>query len=151
MPRGIFCNRGVYLEGVRFFRHQGTLLGTKGCSCSTEGCFSDPKSVFRQLGVGSLPAGALDDSEGVHMRILQTIYQQLTCSRLGCPRYGAHWEELGFQGRRGHSPLSGEIPRPIPKIHADLPWSSSVLSQLPEPLPVLQTSSTGLPWTCSST
>ncbi|RMB91512.1 hypothetical protein DUI87_32091 [Hirundo rustica rustica] len=41
---------------------------------------------------------ALDDSEWVHMRILQTIYQQLTRSRLGCPRYGAHWEELGFQG-----------------------------------------------------
>ncbi|KAI1230159.1 ELMO domain-containing protein 3, partial [Lamprotornis superbus] len=41
---------------------------------------------------------ALDDSEWVHMRILQTIYQQLTRSKLGCPRYGAHWEELGFQG-----------------------------------------------------
>jgi len=33
------------------------------------------------------------------MRILQTIYKQLTRSRLGCPRYGVHWEELGFQGR----------------------------------------------------
>lgn len=45
----------------------------------------------------SLPGG-LDDGEAVHMRILQTIYKKLTCSRLGCPRYGAHWEELGFQG-----------------------------------------------------
>ncbi|XP_017692788.1 PREDICTED: ELMO domain-containing protein 3 isoform X1 [Lepidothrix coronata] len=42
--------------------------------------------------------GALDDSEWVHMRILQTIYRQLTRSHRGCPRYGAHWEELGFQG-----------------------------------------------------
>ncbi|XP_064493840.1 ELMO domain-containing protein 3-like isoform X5 [Pseudopipra pipra] len=42
--------------------------------------------------------GALDDSEWVHMRILQTIYRQLTHSRGGCPRYGTHWEELGFQG-----------------------------------------------------
>ncbi|XP_027560078.1 LOW QUALITY PROTEIN: ELMO domain-containing protein 3 [Neopelma chrysocephalum] len=41
---------------------------------------------------------ALDDSERVHMRILQTIYRQLTRSRRGCPRYGTHWEELGFQG-----------------------------------------------------
>ncbi|NXQ92038.1 ELMD3 protein, partial [Nyctibius grandis] len=41
---------------------------------------------------------ALDDTESVHMRILQTIYKQLTRSSLGCPRYGAHWEELGFQG-----------------------------------------------------
>ncbi|OWK51331.1 ELMO domain-containing protein 3 [Lonchura striata] len=69
------------------------------------------------------------------MRILQTIYRQLTCSRLGCPRYGAHWEELGFQGRTGSSPLPGEIP----KIHPNLPWNLPVLSQLPQPLPVLQT------------
>ncbi|CAM9758051.1 unnamed protein product [Bubo scandiacus] len=41
---------------------------------------------------------ALDDNERVHMRILQTIYKKLTRSRLGCPRYGVHWEELGFQG-----------------------------------------------------
>ncbi|NWH70585.1 ELMD3 protein, partial [Piaya cayana] len=41
---------------------------------------------------------ALDDNEQVHMRILQTIYRKLTRTRLGCPRYGAHWEELGFQG-----------------------------------------------------
>ncbi|NXP74170.1 ELMD3 protein, partial [Ramphastos sulfuratus] len=41
---------------------------------------------------------ALDDNQKVHMRILQTVYKRLTSSRLGCPRYGAHWEELGFQG-----------------------------------------------------
>ncbi|NWT80313.1 ELMD3 protein, partial [Lanius ludovicianus] len=80
---------------------------------------------------------ALDDSERVHMRILQTIYRQLTCSRLGCPRYGAHWEQLGFQGRRGSTPLPREIP--IPKIQLNLPWSNSVLSQFPQPLPELQT------------
>ncbi|NWS27195.1 ELMD3 protein, partial [Polioptila caerulea] len=76
---------------------------------------------------------ALDDSERVHMRILQTIYRQLTRSRLGCPRYGAHWEELGFQGRTGSSPLPGDIPR----IHSNLPWSGSFPAQLPQPLPVL--------------
>ncbi|NXF27527.1 ELMD3 protein, partial [Rhodinocichla rosea] len=88
---------------------------------------------------------ALDDSERVHMRILQTIYRQLTRSRLGCPRYGAHWEELGFQGRTGSSPLPGDIP----KIHPDLPWNLPVPSQLPQALPVLQ--SQLLPWACSST
>ncbi|NXD58594.1 ELMD3 protein, partial [Corvus moneduloides] len=80
---------------------------------------------------------ALDDSERVHMRILQTIYRQLMRSRLGCPRYGAHWEQLGFQGRRGSTPLPREIP--IPKIQLNLPWSNSVLSRLPQPLPMLQT------------
>ncbi|NXC02339.1 ELMD3 protein, partial [Orthonyx spaldingii] len=74
---------------------------------------------------------ALDDSERVHMRILQTIYRQLTRSRLGCPRYGAHWEELGFQGRTGSSPLPGETP----KIQLNPLWSNSVLSQLPPATP----------------
>ncbi|XP_066062231.1 ELMO domain-containing protein 3 isoform X2 [Chamaea fasciata] len=50
---------------------------------------------------------ALDDSEWVHMRILQTIYRQLTRSRLGCPRYGAHWEDLGFQGADPGTDLRG--------------------------------------------
>lgn len=54
------------------------------------------------------------------MRILQTIYKKLTCSRLGCPRYGAHWEELGFQGtaRGGTTPganLSEEGSRRSPR------------------------------------
>ncbi|XP_025932177.1 ELMO domain-containing protein 3 isoform X5 [Apteryx rowi] len=39
----------------------------------------------------------LDNNETVHMRILQTVYKKLTRSTLSCPRYGAHWEELGFQ------------------------------------------------------
>ncbi|XP_077775424.1 ELMO domain-containing protein 3 isoform X5 [Podarcis muralis] len=39
----------------------------------------------------------LDNNEKVHMRILQTIYKKLTGSRFDCARYGAHWEDLGFQ------------------------------------------------------
>ncbi|NXH20622.1 ELMD3 protein, partial [Bucco capensis] len=49
----------------------------------------------------------LDDNERVHMRILQTIYKKLTCSMLSCPRYGAHWEELGFQGMDPGTDLRG--------------------------------------------
>ncbi|NWR81716.1 ELMD3 protein, partial [Centropus unirufus] len=52
----------------------------------------------RELALAMAHCG-LDDTERVHMRILQTIYRKLTRSHLGCPRYGAHWEELGFQGR----------------------------------------------------
>ncbi|NXN26295.1 ELMD3 protein, partial [Nycticryphes semicollaris] len=51
----------------------------------------------RELALAMAQCG-LDDNERVHMRILQTIYKKLTRSSLGCPRYGAHWEELGFQG-----------------------------------------------------
>ncbi|XP_069475050.1 ELMO domain-containing protein 3 isoform X2 [Ambystoma mexicanum] len=41
---------------------------------------------------------SLDTSEKVHMRVLQTVYKKLTGSRFDCPRFGTHWEHLGFQG-----------------------------------------------------
>ncbi|NWW31968.1 ELMD3 protein, partial [Panurus biarmicus] len=114
--------------------------GRQGILAALLRCLHRPPRLRPQLQgeqelVLAMAQCALDDSEWVHMRILQTIYQQLTRSRLGCPRYGAHWEELGFQGRTGSNPLPGEICRPIPKIHLNLCWSSSVLSQLPQPLP----------------
>ncbi|TWW61306.1 RNA-binding motif and ELMO domain-containing protein 1 [Takifugu flavidus] len=42
----------------------------------------------------------MDNSQTVHMRVLQTIYKRLLGSRLDCPRYGSHWENIGFQGTR---------------------------------------------------
>ncbi|NWI34997.1 ELMD3 protein, partial [Sula dactylatra] len=60
----------------------------------------------RELALAMAQCG-LDDNESVHMRILQTIYKKLTRSRLGCPRYGAHWEELGFQGADPRTDLRG--------------------------------------------
>ncbi|NXT92412.1 ELMD3 protein, partial [Anhinga rufa] len=60
----------------------------------------------RELALAMAQCG-LDDNESVHMRILQTIYKKLTRSRLGCPRYGAHWEELGFQGADPGTDLRG--------------------------------------------
>ncbi|KAM6331268.1 ELMO domain-containing protein 3 isoform 2-T2 [Alca torda] len=60
----------------------------------------------RELALAMAQCG-LDDNERVHMRILQTIYKKLTHSRLGCPRYGAHWEELGFQGEDPGTDLRG--------------------------------------------
>ncbi|NXS61169.1 ELMD3 protein, partial [Brachypteracias leptosomus] len=78
---------------------------------------------------------ALDDNEGVHMRILQTIYKQLTRSRLGCPRYGEHWEELGFQGRAEERP-GGETsaqghPHPCPEAAQGLHHEPLLLQHFP--------------------
>ncbi|GIY57895.1 ELMO domain-containing protein 3 [Caerostris extrusa] len=39
-----------------------------------------------------------DTSDEVHIRVLQTLYKTLTDIDKDCPRYGKHWEELGFQG-----------------------------------------------------
>ncbi|XP_010875003.1 ELMO domain-containing protein 3 [Esox lucius] len=49
----------------------------------------------------------LDNSQTVHMRVLQTIYKKLTGSRLDCPRLGSHWESVGFQGTDPATDLRG--------------------------------------------
>lgn len=49
----------------------------------------------------------VDNSQTVHMRVLQTIYKRLIGSRVDCPRYGAHWENIGFQGTDPATDLRG--------------------------------------------
>uniref|UniRef100_A0A3P8SUX8 ELMO domain containing 3 n=1 Tax=Amphiprion percula TaxID=161767 RepID=A0A3P8SUX8_AMPPE len=49
----------------------------------------------------------VDNSQTVHMRVLQTIYKRLIGSRLDCPRFGAHWENIGFQGTDPATDLRG--------------------------------------------
>lgn len=53
-----------------------------------------------------LSVGQMDNSQMVHMRVLQTIYKRLLGSRLDCPRYGSHWENIGFQGTDKNRSLS---------------------------------------------
>ncbi|XP_026887667.2 ELMO domain-containing protein 3 isoform X1 [Electrophorus electricus] len=50
---------------------------------------------------------SLDNSQPVHMRVLQTVYRKLTCTRVDCPRYGPHWENVGFQGTDPATDLRG--------------------------------------------
>ena len=38
-----------------------------------------------------------DDSIPLHFRTLQTIYCRLTGAKVQCPRYGKHWQDIGFQ------------------------------------------------------
>lgn len=38
-----------------------------------------------------------DDSNPLHFRTLQTIYRRLTGANVDCPRYGKHWQDIGFQ------------------------------------------------------
>jgi len=38
-----------------------------------------------------------DDSNPLHLRVLQTIYRRLTGASVDCPRYGKHWQDIGFQ------------------------------------------------------
>ncbi|CAL8249940.1 unnamed protein product [Boreogadus saida] len=50
---------------------------------------------------------SLDNSQAVHMRVLQTIYKRLVGGRLDCARYGDHWENIGFQGTDPATDLRG--------------------------------------------
>ncbi|XP_041757384.1 ELMO domain-containing protein 3 isoform X1 [Coregonus clupeaformis] len=50
---------------------------------------------------------SLDNSQAVHMRVLQTIYKRLTGSKQDCPRFGTHWENVGFQGMDPATDLRG--------------------------------------------
>ncbi|XP_062601459.1 uncharacterized protein LOC134263166 [Saccostrea cucullata] len=54
-----------------------------------------------------IAASVLENSNQIHVRSLQTIYRSLTGSRFDCPRYGNHWEEIGFQGRDPSTDLRG--------------------------------------------
>ncbi|XP_035672540.1 ELMO domain-containing protein 3-like isoform X1 [Branchiostoma floridae] len=48
-----------------------------------------------------------DNTEETHMRVLQTVYKRLTGTKLDCPRYGGHWEQIGFQGSDPATDLRG--------------------------------------------
>ena len=50
---------------------------------------------------------AFDNSDEIHVRILQTIYKRLTGTRFDCPRFGSHWEQIGFQGNDPVTDLRG--------------------------------------------
>ncbi|OQR67256.1 ELMO domain-containing protein 3-like [Tropilaelaps mercedesae] len=42
-----------------------------------------------------------------HDQMVQTIYRKLTGSSYDCPRYGGHWETIGFQGNDPATDLRG--------------------------------------------
>ena len=48
-----------------------------------------------------------DDTNPLHFRTLQTIYRRLTGATVDCPRYGKHWEDIGFQQSDPASDLRG--------------------------------------------
>merc|ERR1719510_400101 len=49
----------------------------------------------------------LDNENPLHFQVLNTLYKQFTGSRLDCPRYGSHWEQIGFQGNDPATDLRG--------------------------------------------
>ncbi|KAM6234988.1 ELMO domain-containing protein 3 [Porphyrio hochstetteri] len=85
--------------------------GRRGLATLLRFLFGPPR-LLRQLRgerelVLAMAQCGLDNNECVHMRILQTLYKQLTHSKLDCPRYGEHWGEIGFQSSDPSTDLRG--------------------------------------------
>jgi len=84
-------------------------------------CFGKCLKSSRRLGLLSLNFELRDElrlavaltrcpfnnSNPVQLQILQTIYKQLTGDIFDCPRYGSHWERIGFQGNDPSTDLRG--------------------------------------------
>ena len=74
----------------------------RGCATLTHTLFGPPR-MKRQLHgernlVFALALCMFDNDETIHNYVLQTIYKRLAGTKLDCPRYGNHWEVIGFQG-----------------------------------------------------
>ena len=49
----------------------------------------------------------LTDENPLHFEVLLTLFKLLTGSKLDCPRFGSHWEQIGFQGNDPATDLRG--------------------------------------------
>ncbi|EDO31128.1 predicted protein, partial [Nematostella vectensis] len=83
----------------------------RGCAAIGDKLFGPPKMdsalhTERNL-IFALALCMFLNEEPIHGTILQTIYKKLTGTKLDCPRYGNHWELIGFQGLDPATDLRG--------------------------------------------
>eukprot|EP00095_Tigriopus_kingsejongensis_P010147 maker-scaffold575_size133042-snap-gene-0.25 protein:Tk10147 transcript:maker-scaffold575_size133042-snap-gene-0.25-mRNA-1 annotation:"elmo domain-containing protein 3 isoform x2" len=51
---------------------------------------------------------SFSDDDPIHVQMAQTLYRQLMGgAHRNCPRYGSHWEQIGFQGNDPATDLRG--------------------------------------------
>ncbi|KAF6018258.1 ELMOD3 [Bugula neritina] len=55
----------------------------------------------------SLALWQFDNDDSVHTQMIRTIYRQLTSSTVDPPRFGNHWDDIGFQGTDPATDLRG--------------------------------------------
>jgi len=65
-----------------------------------------PKLTAQRDLIFAIAACPMNNDLSVHRRILQSIYVFMT-KNPSCPRYGNHWEEVGFQGQDPASDFRG--------------------------------------------
>ncbi|CAD5123868.1 DgyrCDS12175 [Dimorphilus gyrociliatus] len=89
-----------------------TTVNKKGFFATVKSLFCGPPSLNKtleedRLFIFCMAAYQFDNNCETHIRVLQTIFKLLTGSRFDCPRYGNHWENIGFQGTDPSTDLRG--------------------------------------------
>lgn len=94
------CQTASYLE--QHMSHIKPTIKHRGMAAVTHKLFGPPQMnsslhLERNL-IFALALCMFKNDEPMHNHVLQTIYKKLSGTKLDCPRYGNHWELIGFQG-----------------------------------------------------
>lgn len=103
------CQTASYLE--QHMSHIKPTIKRRGMAAVTHKLFGPPTMnrslhLERNL-IFALALCMFKNDEPMHNYVLQTIYKKLTGTKLDCPRYGNHWELIGFQGLDPSTDLRG--------------------------------------------
>lgn len=103
------CQTASYLE--QHMSHIKPTIKHRGFAAVTHKLFGPPAMnsslhLERNL-IFALALCMFKNDEPMHNYVLQTIYKKLTGTKLDCPRYGNHWELIGFQGLDPSTDLRG--------------------------------------------
>lgn len=103
------CQTASYLE-----QHMSLIKPTikhRGMAAVTHKLFGPPQmnnSLHSERNlIFGLALCMFKNDEAMHIHVLQTIYKKLSGTKLDCPRYGNHWELIGFQGLDPATDLRG--------------------------------------------
>jgi len=81
--------------------------GGGGCCGFRSASKLSPVLMSQQSRIFEVAQLSFDNDNVHHQRLLQTVYMRLTGASLGAPRFGSHWEEIGFQGSDPATDLRG--------------------------------------------
>ena len=94
-----------YTDQNPLIAQSSAVLAWMKCSCFhpriNQNLEDEKKLIF------AITNRCLEDANPLHFHVLLTLYKLFTGSRLDCPRYGNHWEQIGFQGNDPATDLRG--------------------------------------------
>ena len=88
-----------------FLNKSSLVLKWLKCSCLQPKLNSNLEEEKRL--VFAISSQQLHDENPLHFKVLLTLFKLLTGSKIDCPRFGSHWEQVGFQGNDPATDLRG--------------------------------------------